>query len=444
MPRTYRRLFPPDDEAAAAATEPRLTALAGSMKGKNLWPGGGPEGIDKIPAAYTYFGQFIIHDLTREVIPKGQPDRPENQRSALLSLESLYGDGPDGETCRALYAADGASFIVPDSTESYQPFDVPLGADDRPLIAEAGNLENVIVRQVHALFLKLHNVAVAELSQRMPAKERFSKARQRVSHQFQWLVRHDFIRRLCCWEIYHRVLCEGERAFDWSEPFEVPVECARAVFRFGHSMVRNDYVLKGSQDRVPIGDLLARPDTQGSIPAEHAVNWANFLCVPGSNAEFAHRIDTSIIDPLFKLDVERAGAHALAIPVGLVDGIVLPRLTMERGVASRLPSGQAVQTGLKERTVPADVHLKACELQDHTPLWYYILLEAQVQEHGVRLGRVGSRLLAEVIEMALRRSEGSYLQEHGAGWRPEPWLLPDGRQRQIVNLYDVALVVGLA
>ena len=42
-------------------------------------------------------------------------------------------------------------------------------------------------------------------------------------------------------------------------------------------------------------------------------------------------------------------------------------------------------------------------LKAHTPLWYYILREAQVKGNGEHLGPVGGRIVAEVLVGPARR-----------------------------------------
>jgi len=44
-----------------------------------------------------------------------------------------------------------------------------------------------------------------------------------------------------------------------------------------------------------------------------------------------------------------------------------------------------------------------------TPLWYYILHEANVMQHGKQLGPVGDRIVAEVCIGLLRADRTSYL-----------------------------------
>ncbi len=61
--------------------------------------------------------------------------------------------------------------------------------------------------------------------------------------------------------------------------------------------------------------------------------------------------------------------------------------------------------------------LKDFHLQQRTPLWFYVLREAQVQANGERLGEVGGRLVAEVIIGLVRGDPHSYLRQE-PGWRP--------------------------
>ena len=46
---------------------------------------------------------------------------------------------------------------------------------------------------------------------------------------------------------------------------------------------------------------------------------------------------------------------------------------------------------------------------DSTPLFYYILKEAQLREDGLRLGPVGARIVAEVFVGLLQLDPDSYL-----------------------------------
>ena len=54
---------------------------------------------------------------------------------------------------------------------------------------------------------------------------------------------------------------------------------------------------------------------------------------------------------------------------------------------------------------------------DSTPLFYYILKEAQLREDGLRLGPVGARIVAEVFVGLLQLDPDSYLSVQ-PGWVP--------------------------
>jgi hypothetical protein len=62
--------------------------------------------------------------------------------------------------------------------------------------------------------------------------------------------------------------------------------------------------------------------------------------------------------------------------------------------------------------------LRESGFNQRTPLWYYILAEANAPEaQGNRLGPVGSTLLAEVFVGLVLRSEDSILRSRDP-WRP--------------------------
>jgi hypothetical protein len=56
-------------------------------------------------------------------------------------------------------------------------------------------------------------------------------------------------------------------------------------------------------------------------------------------------------------------------------------------------------------------------LESNTPLWVYILREAELQHDGKRLGNVGGRIVGEVFVGLLEGDPLSYLSQD-PGWRP--------------------------
>ncbi len=450
-PDRYSRLFRPAS-SAIAPTDSHLERLAWLMCDKYVPEQAPPRLL--LPAAYTYFGQFVDHDMTYEgpsVDKDGSPQEPfeiPNLRQNWLNLDSLYGDGP-GTVAEGIYTADGASFNVPEVVVGGKvAFDLPLDASTgHPLAADPRNVENVIVRQLHAMFLRLHNKAITDRS------ASFSEARLRVTHQYQWLVREHFLKEISDSTIYDRIIVEP--LFDWQGQFSIPVEFSRAAFRFGHSMVRSGYGLGPGNVHVSLCSLFGGKNSAGAILSKHAVPWIRFF---DSEHERSMFIDTSIESPLF--DVPHSSTNLFKTsplpgstntnvsPCGH-NGLVLPHATLQRGAMARLPSGQSVHAELFGGSIQlqginydpyADV--KRCDLEEEIPLWYYVLLEAETSGKGLRLGPVGSCIVGEVIEGALWANKKSYLNVHGRSWEPCPWDF-NGGEKPIRTLRDVAVVVGL-
>jgi hypothetical protein len=89
--------------------------------------------------------------------------------------------------------------------------------------------------------------------------------------------------------------------------------------------------------------------------------------------------------------------------------------------------------------------LRELQLVGRTPLWYYVLLEAELNEKGRLLGAVGSRLVAEVIEGSLHADPDSIITQlqHDPNWRPELWSSAGGKVR-IDRFQQLTAVVGLS
>jgi hypothetical protein len=142
----------------------------------------------------------------------------------------------------------------------------------------------------------------------------------------------------------------------------------------------------------------------------------------------------------------------------------LPVRTLLRGARARLPSGQEIAVTLIEQNVlkPEDVltreellsevpttndnsRLVLAEhdwMQVHTPLYYYLLKEAEVKGKGTRLGPIGSRIVGEVIQRILLEDPESYLCKLGVNWRLPSWNFPTGLPRQIDSISDLVELVG--
>jgi hypothetical protein len=403
-------------------------------------------------AAYTYFGQFIAHDLTRDDTPLLQNPMPEpddvlNHRTPFLDLDSLYGRGPFSEDS-ALYETDGVSFKLGGiKTEEGQTFDIPLDpSTSQPLLADDRNNENLIIRQVHAIFLKLHNMAVAELRGSVPDRELFEKARERVRWQYQWLVRRDYLSRICNPDVYNDVVNKGNTRIDWGNCFAIPVEFAHAAARFGHSMVRSAYDLNRAKLDFPVRKIFEEAHKAKELDPALAIDWRRFTRNP------ANSIDTTIVGALFHLSP--TSIKLFVASSSSTEPDALPVRTLYRGKAMKIPTGETVGAWLDPSAVLSEPcpnadydpfkPLRELQLVGRTPLWYYVLLEAELNEKGCQLGAIGSRLIAEVIEGSLRADPESIIKqlELNPNWRPAHW--PTAGGVAVDSFQQLTAVVGLS
>jgi len=460
---SYCRLFPPDWRLATISNQielqSKLLELAKTMKttGNDTGiPDDDQKGKIPIPAAYTYFGQFIDHDLTHELNPLPLPGEIhlspiQNYRRSFLNLDILYGDNLS-ET--GIYdEKDSRRFRVGDPINGKQ-FDVPLQSG-KPRTADRRNVENAIIRQIHAMFLLLHNRAVDELSD-------FEKARRQVRHQFQYLVWKDFLPRVCNDVISQELRKSPQSLIEWRKRFAIPLEFAQAAFRFGHSMVRDKYFLGPPLNHpVKLCQLFGGSDDNcGALTLEKLVEWKRFT-QHTADKETAKDIDLIITDELFYVpdfsietftvktsERERSERQHKNLKEGR-----LPFRTLVRGAASCLCSGQTARDyacpghGIRPKSQYYGErdpwkYLKQFGLESATPLWYYILLEAQLNEAGVRLGTLGSQIVAGTIVGALWDNCDSYVQHGPPDKCPVHWKI-DGEKVQLEDLYSVARFVGL-
>jgi hypothetical protein len=377
-------------------------------------------GTPYIPAGYTYLGQFIDHDITFDASShrtlRTAPKQLENFRTPRLDLDSLYGSGPVVHPF--LYdwehpGTGGARLLVGRNDEGGHA-DLPRNLPGRALIGDARNDENAIVAQLHLVFIKFHNAVLAQLPNQSRHWEKlFDEARRIVRWHYQWIVVHDFLPTVLGRDLAARLLRGQPRKLRPKRRLEfVPLEWSAGAFRFGHSLVRSEYVLKRDAKNPP-PPLRIFPDLRGLRPlsAELVIDWTRFFRFERLGYEYepqnGMQIDRSLSGPLF------------ALPD---DGGSLAQRNLRRAAKFEVPSGQEMAKRLRVRRLnPKAVKLDGLskrgreQLAEATPLWYYVLCEAE-NEGGDHLGPLGGRLVAEVILRLLGSDPGSYV--HKTGWKP--------------------------
>jgi len=448
--------FGPDSEAV-------LKKLGDAMTNSFDAPKDGKDDEESgIPALYTYFGQFLDHDITFDPASSLQkqddPDALTDYRSPALDMDNIYGRGPDDQPY--LYRKDGKSFLLGAELSGGNPgaFDLPRNNPQkneaaRALIGDPRNDENSIVSQFQGLVLRFHNRVVAKNPDR-----NFPDVQQLVRFHYQYVVVNDFLSRIIHKEVLDDLKTAGKydqkklKFFHWkNEPF-MPVEFSVAAYRMGHSMIRPGYRLNDNIIQ-PIFPIPKRGFKEGltgfrAMISDWGIDWGRFIdvdkrpydgnaAVKKRRLQFAYRMDTSVVNPLSMLPPNIATPPPAS----------LPERNLLRGFHLGLPSGQDVARAMGinplddkdiligQGTTKPDPDRKRITRVDEAltgkcPLWTYILAEAMIHQTPVKipvkenvtirtpqLGPVGGRIVAEVLLGLLFADNNSYLSLH-PDWTP--------------------------
>ena len=96
----------------------------------------------------------------------------------------------------------------------------------------------------------------------------------------------------------------------------------------------------------------------------------------------------------------------------------LPQRNLLRQLTWQLPSGQRIAQAAGLQSITAhELRPYGAGLDTSTPLWFYVLKEAEVMEQGLRLGPVGSLIVGEVFIGLLQLDGNSFLRTN-PGFRP--------------------------
>ena len=373
-----------------------------------------------IPSAYTYFGQFIAHDITFDPITKDHPlletvepldpmivNALPSLRSGLLDLDSVYGPGINkaGTFPVPLTGANNAEMKLgvayrlppaPEGTDVRRDVRPPFAA----LIGDPRNDENVPLSQLHLAFLKGHNRLVQN------SNLSFQQAQDLLKRRYQNLVVNDFLPRLVHSDDLEVAKAKIENEKNPYSPkdgdFFIPIEFTAAAFRFGHSMIRSEYFFNATHETASLTDLFtpAAMATYPALLAEWIIDWTNFI-ETGKNK--ARTFLPQLVEPLAEL-IDKNLKFSLAAN------------DLLRGYLFGLPTGQALakRLGVKHLS-PSEVIENALDgkqkeiLHDSgfdkaTPLWFYLFVEARHWQKGQFLGPCCGQLIALVLLELARRS----------------------------------------
>lgn len=421
-----------------------------------------------IPSGYAYLFQLVGHDLVHTSVPfSANSERKAvlNARRSALSLETIYGEGPIA--CPLAYAPengrsdfriklrlgriqrDGRTIDAgcpyrdiarsPRDLSSSEPRGLAL---TDPLLADPRNDDHAILSQLTALFALLHNGLVERLTHGSPrnpaeANARYLAARSIATHLFRKILRNDLLRRFLdpkIYQLYSRGFSLNGKA-STPRPWAVPIEFSHGAIRFGHSLVRHEYRINDGAlndlienlTKTSLSDAVNMPLNESWI-----VQWSHFFAIDGSKPNLTKRIgphysgglasnrifpaidDTNRVGLAYRdlVSSSLAGLWSLSAFVeeirrrrpSLIDSA--PLLADHEARKSQIAEwlGMSRLGGLDAADIDA--------LSDEPPLSFFVLWEAAFEPRvsGLRLGRLGSIIIAETIFGALGEVHGS------SGW----------------------------
>jgi len=444
----------------------------------------------QMTAGATFVGQFLDHDITFDrrsaLRANADPSRTENFRSAAFDLDHVYGEGPSDSP--ELYDRTGADIkmrieAIPGSDSvsrnGFIRYDLPRDQFGAAIIGDSRNDENVIVSQLHLAMLRFHNavtdrIRTSDADQRLTAMQVFERAKRQVQWHYQWIILNEFLPQLIGQERIDQIFDENlpffrasqrrnsggqpasERHSDRQQSHSrakqprIPIEFAAAAYRFGHSQVRPSYRVNFGLDDDSqffafvldnrVDPNAADPDDLrgGRRAARRFIDWQTFFDFGDGNVRNNKRIDSKISTILFELPGSVVPAPGLPS-----DGVIsLASRNLLRHVNFGLPAGQEIARtiGVTALTENQLSDLAPFGMAQSTPLWVYILKEAELLEDGLRMGPVGARIIGEVFIGLLMADQDSYVVVNPQ-WRPNLPSRNGAGQFDVVDLLNMAGVV---
>ncbi len=420
----YQRLADAEDDTRTTALQALAAAFVGTTPDD-------PPKTDPLPAIYTYFGQFIAHEVSRLYRPR--KGFFENLGTSSFDLDTVFYPGGEFTAAAQQFAPLCVSFgaaalgnTAPAETPNLA--DLPRSPSGEPVVPDCRNDANPALAQLYVAILQKYRALVNKHGE--------ADARMRLKRLLHAITIHDYLREIVDDCVYEDVLGSGRKLVNPNQDqplfFLTPIEFAAGAFRFGHAMVRSSYEWSrtGLGREAELPELMRHTYVGGGLdldgparirrmPFDWTMAKADMLrCPSGAEPNLADRITPALASGLLSLKgkfVPNAGELY----------VNLAEKTLLRGQEVRLASAQSIWTLIKttcgrflsydEITGPpgSRFHVAltmsdggAPSLAERTPLWFYVLREAEVLHCGRKLGPLGGRIVMETIHAAIAAAGG--------------------------------------
>lgn len=383
---------------------------------------------DHLPSGYTYLGQFIVHDISFDPTAIGErqvdPEFLRNFRTPSLDLDSIYGGGPYvnpylyrnkyDDWRRVQFQIGRAEIVLKNKLTNIH--DLPrIGQSqdggNTAVIPDIRNDEHLLISQLHTAFLLFHNKVVTALKDEIDNPNLlFQQAQRIVRWHFQWIILKEYLPKIIGQNAIDAIFENGRKYFIWRhEPF-IPTEFSGAVFRFGHSQVRKSYRFNESTSNTSLLQAYNGPNT--------LVEWSRFFPENGDD-QLAKINKAPLIGPHLSAGLKKLPKHAFPAHRRGEAASNLALRNLNRGQQLCLPSGQVLAEAMQMPSLPVGDDLPGfpVKLRENTPLWFYVLYEAEKMCDGKQLGPLGSIVVAEVIIGLLQGDKTSFLNQ-APSWKP--------------------------
>ncbi len=410
-----------------------LGKKAGPMDGGNV-----PKFTNAVPLGMIFLGQFIDHDITFDTTSSfsriNNPNQIANTRSAQLDLDCVFGGGPEDEPF--MYASKSEGFFLltgktnknADQGQNLEKNDLARNGKGAAIIGDPRNDENRVISQLQLAFVRFYNAVYLDIKTNQPTlspEEIYSEAKKTVVWHYHWIILNEFLPTLCGRKVVQDILGNGRKFYKpCLHPF-IPVEFSVAAYRFGHTMIAQNLKLKVNGNTHSIFSPEFGQGFAKITSTNQVIDWDVLFDFDGTYQR-AEKLDSTLAPILLDLPF---------VPSPNPDDKSLATRNLRRSQSFLLPSGEnvaktigrpaseidSINDFIINRTSPHNVDLSA-----GTPLWYYILAEAEVIGRmesetnflpGEGLGPVGATIIAEVLIGLMELDENSYLGSN-RDWMP--------------------------